>query len=315
MDGGADDQHPGLTRILRRPDAARAIALLGDDLSGSDLTTALLEIARRRVAAVSPLDVLAQYERDRFVAPATVDPRALLAMQLVALETVAPQFEAIATSPVAPLGAHAAVAGVHQDRVITTIRRTEVAADPTNSLALEAALRRRRLLSSDARSTHAVRLAGVDRVVRAQQFGGPRSFAHFTLLGLVTAGRATGSREFETAAFAEHVRMLCSICLALGFTERRVHVTDFSGTHDHVLQATIDALAADDVIALRWPERELGRGYYPSVCCKVSVVVGDEEIEVGDGGMVDWTQRLLGNRKERLMISGLGIERLASVAR
>jgi hypothetical protein len=42
-------------------------------------------------------------------------------------------------------------------------------------------------------------------------------------------------------------------------------------------------------------------------------VAGDETVEVGDGGIVDWTQRLVGSRKERLMTSGLGIERLADL--
>ena len=30
----------------------------------------------------------------------------------------------------------------------------------------------------------------------------------------------------------------------------------------------------------------------------------------GDGGFTDWTAQLLGNRKERLLISGYGVERL-----
>ena len=34
---------------------------------------------------------------------------------------------------------------------------------------------------------------------------------------------------------------------------------------------------------------------------------------VADGGFVDWTQRLLSDRKERCLISGVGIERIASL--
>jgi hypothetical protein len=36
-----------------------------------------------------------------------------------------------------------------------------------------------------------------------------------------------------------------------------------------------------------------------------------QPFEIADGGLVDWTQRLVPSRKERLMISGLGVERLA----
>ena len=33
----------------------------------------------------------------------------------------------------------------------------------------------------------------------------------------------------------------------------------------------------------------------------------------GDGGVVEWTKVMLGNAKERLVTSGLGLERLAAV--
>jgi hypothetical protein len=32
------------------------------------------------------------------------------------------------------------------------------------------------------------------------------------------------------------------------------------------------------------------------------------EFEIADGGLVDWTQQLLNNKKERFFISGFGLE-------
>jgi hypothetical protein len=58
------------------------------------------------------------------------------------------------------------------------------------------------------------------------------------------------------------------------------------------------------------PARPTGRGYYTGLCFKVFT---DDGVELADGGFVDWTQTLLGNRKERLMISGIGLDRLATV--
>ena len=52
-------------------------------------------------------------------------------------------------SPVSPLGTINVLSGVHQNRVVATDRNTEVVADSTNSLALEAALRRRAKLRAD----------------------------------------------------------------------------------------------------------------------------------------------------------------------
>jgi len=68
-------------------------------------------------------------------------------------------FELLTLSPVLPLGAHSAVAAVDPRNVVATVRRTEVAADPTNGLALEAAAPRRLLLAAEPRSAEVVRLA------------------------------------------------------------------------------------------------------------------------------------------------------------
>lgn len=45
---------------------------------------------------------------------------------------------------------------------------------------------------------------------------------------------------------------------------------------------------------------------------KVRVADGQGgEFEIGDGGGTDWTQQLLADRKERLVIGGIGVDRLA----
>lgn len=62
------------------------------------------------------------------------------------------------------------------------------------------------------------------------------------------------------------------------------------------------------------PEREAGRAYYDRMCFKVFATASSERFEIADGGLVDWTQQLLQNRKERLMIGGLGVERVALLA-
>ena len=50
--------------------------------------------------------------------------------------------------------------------------------------------------------------------------------------------------------------------------------------------------------------------YYKGVNFKVYMHTKTGAIEVGDGGFTDWTQKILGNRKERCLISGVGIDRL-----
>jgi hypothetical protein len=273
-------------------------------MPGADLTTLLLEVLRLRSARVSPAQVLARYQTDRFVAPGTVSLAALRRAEDAVLAALPDGFETLVLAPLVPLGTHAAVAPVDQNKVVATVRGTEVAADPTNALALEAAIRRRR-------SAEPVRLAASQRVVRAQRFGDPGMFAHFQLLGLATGGRDTGNLTFEREAAVEHVGVHVRALRDAGADRVLVEVTDLGGM-SAVCEGIHEAVGVEVVDR---PDREQGRGYYDGFCFKVLGVFGDQTLEIGDGGLVDWTQALVASRKERLLISGLGLERLALAVR
>ncbi len=305
-------RHPALDR-LRAEHGSEVFELLGTGLSGADLVTVLLEAAERRAAVLSPVDVLGQYERDRFVRPSTIDGRRMAIVEHQAMSAIADEFDVLTLAPLTPLGTHSVIAGVHQNRVITTMRGSEVAADPTNGLALEAALRRRAHVRLSPRSADSVSLAGVQRVTRAQQFEGPLSFAHFSLLGMAVAGRDTGNRTFERHALVQLLTAVVAVVRGAGADGAVVVITDFDGRRGSVeaLGEVADQLGKQGIDVRRDETRTAGRGYYPSWCFKLHAVFGDEELEVGDGGFVPWTQLLLSNAKERLLIGGIGLDRLA----
>ncbi len=63
-------------------------------------------------------------------------------------------------------------------------------------------------------------------------------------------------------------------------------------------------------------QRLEGLGYYRSFALRISSQARDGICyPVVDGGFTDWTARLLGNRKERLLISGIGSEFVAKTYR
>jgi hypothetical protein len=165
------------------------------------------------------------------------------------------------------------------------------------------------VLRADRRSPQDVRLCALQRVVRAQHASGPRTFAHFDLFAMVTAGRDTGGHRFEAEAAVHHIVTLTQGLRRAGAHAVRVTVTDHEG-RGHA-EDVVDRLRADGIGADEDPHRTHGRGYYAGLCFKLHIANGGEEVEVGDGGVVAWTQRLLHSRKERLMISGLGIDRVA----
>jgi hypothetical protein len=49
-------------------------------------------------------------------------------------------------------------------------------------------------------------------------------------------------------------------------------------------------------------------------CHDLDVIHSGEKIEIAYGGLVEWTQSLVGSNNERLMITGLRLERVATVA-
>ncbi|MEJ3744233.1 hypothetical protein WEI85_13185 [Actinomycetes bacterium KLBMP 9797] len=293
-----------LDRVRDAVGGSDLLDLLGRRLPGADLTTLLLEVLRLRAARRAPAEVLKRYREDRFVAPAAVPFHRLRRVEDAVLASLPAGVEPITLAPLAPLGTHSVVAGVPQNNVVSTVRGTEVAADPTNGLALAAAHRRS---TSDAGD---VRLAAVQRVVRAQRFAAAP--AHFSLFALVSAGRDTGNLAFERRHAAEQLRVWTDAMRALGAARTRVTLTTFEPGYAAVAAAVREVLSGrSDVEVVDDPARARGRGYYTGFCFKLYLAVDGEPFEVGDGGFVDWTRKLLGNRKERLLTSGIGIDRVA----
>jgi len=275
-------------------------------LSGSDFTTVMLEVVRRRAARETPATVLRRYRHDRFVRPGGTPWRPARRAEDALLGCLPPQTEVVPLAPLVPLGTHSALATVSQHKVVTAIRACEVAADPTNALALEAAVRRA------GRASEFVRLAAVQRVVRAQRF--PAGWAaHFGLFATVTAGRDTGSGRFEQAALAEQFRFAVAALRGAGVARVQVALTPLSEAGERIAASTAAALAAEPAEIVTDHDRSAGRGYYRDLCFKVNALVDDAPGEVGDGGFTDWTARLMADGKERLLIAGYGIDRLVAV--
>lgn len=295
-----------LGRLLPRIGGTETVERLAA-LSGSDFTSVMLEVIRRRASRETPASVLRRYERDRFVRPGP-DPRAVRRAEEALLGGLPGDVEVVQLAPLVPLGTHSALGPVSQDKVVSTVRACEVAADPTNALALEAASRRARARDQPA----LIRLAAVQRVVRAQRFAAGM-FPHFGLFGLVTAGRDTGSLGFERSALAGQLEIAIRGVAAATGRDVQIALTPLSDRGERIAAAVSAGLAPvtpAGVVTDR--ERQAGRGYYRDLCFKVSAYEDGEPREVGDGGFTDWTARLTANQKERLLILGLSTDRLAA---
>lgn len=307
-----------LERIIHKANVPDLLEVLTQQLSLADLQSLLLEVYRRRAARLTPADLLQQYEQNRFVKPAGVSPQALLDFDRLAYSLLPAAFEILELSPVCPLGTNSAMATVDQNKVITTIRNTEVCADATNVLALECARRRRPQGNKSIPSNETVRLCASQRVVRAQVFQGPATFPHFRLFSLCTAGRDQGSYRFELEALTEQIefylRLLTQARVA-GYRLQTIKtsLTAFDESRYEALRTQVLEPLAAKYGGLTFEfdqERDQGRGYYVGAGFQIHVSdLSGQSYFLVDGGFTDWTQQLLSNRKERLLISGLGSER------
>lgn len=283
---------------------------LARGLSGTELWSVLMEVARERARERSPSQVLAQYRRDGFVRPAPVDQRKLLALD-AELFAAAAAFEAIELSPVAPLGATSTFGPTDQHRVLSALRGTEVVSDPTNVLALECAVRLARAPES------VVRLATSQRVLRAQALPDkPGHTRHFRLFALATAGREVADHGLLVSALLEHVRALLAALERLeargyAFGARRVDVLATPQRED------VARRIASELAEVPSALRPLEHAYYSGGLRFVlwATAPGGTEVPIGDGGAFDWLVRLGANRRLRFVASGLGSQLAALLFR
>jgi hypothetical protein len=292
-------------------------SILAQRLTPTDLQSFLLEVYRLRSSQLPPSAILSNYETNRFVRPAPVAAARLLKWEQVAFAQLPQEFTVLALSPVCPLGTNSAVAAIDQNWAVATVRNTEVVSDSTNVLALECAVRRRELLRSNPKSTDQVHLAASHRLLRAQHFQSPQQLAHFSIFSLCSAGRNQGGSQFELSTIGLHIRFYLRALRAFLGPDVPLHVavTDFhQPARDGVLETQLLSPIRsefENVECVINDQRTRGRGYYLDLCFMIHASTpSGRRSELADGGSVNWTQQYLSSAKERLVISGLGSQRL-----
>jgi hypothetical protein len=283
------------------PDPRRA---LEEDLTPTDLQSLLIGVAHKRATATTPATVMRRWREDRFVRPSTHDPRRLARVEARLWDLLPAHFDGVDLSPVAPLGTCSAVAAVDQNRIVSTIRNSEVVSDPTNALAVEAAVRRRDAARVD--------LAACHRVLRAQAFSGVGLSAHFRLFALVSSTRDTGSGRSEAAMLIDHLRFWGRV-LGEFVRDPWISVTAFAPSAAAERLADTVRPAVDGIEIRDDPARTHGAGYYAGIAIGLRAPGDGGEVDLGDGGTTDWTARLRGDAKERCVISCVSTERLAAL--
>lgn len=293
-----------LEKIIRKLDKEVFIDQIATGLSGTEFNSLMLEIFRKRATAIQPASLMKEFEHNRFVQPGRTDPIKSREMELQWLKYVRDQgFLPLTLSPVAPIGCCAAVATVNQNKVLSSLKGTEVVADASNVLALKIA----RDFKGGKNKDKIVHHSTVHRHIRGQAFNNPDYAAHFSVLCMASGGWDRGGYSFELNQLNLHISTLWTL------------LTHALPGEEMVIKFYLKSANEQFAILLQqsghfWSTlkyelvSDLNKPYYHTVQFKIFIKVDNTEMDLADGGFVDWTQQLITNKKHRLMISAAGIE-------
>jgi hypothetical protein len=277
-----------------------AYAALARGMPASEVWSLLLSAMRER-AEHRPTRALAeQWERDRFVQLSYIDQRTLVELDSHLL-AAAQDFAAVELSPLTPLGTSSSVALTTQNRVVSTVRGTEVVSDPTNVLALESA---RRLREDPAR---VVRFCTSHRCVRAQEVPKVPGFAaHFRMFCMTSAAHERKDQAFVTDELTHHIRTHLQALDRLEqhgyrFSNRRVRMLA-SEQREPLARRIADSIEGVSVSLERLEQK-----YYDGLRFLISAdSVSGDAIPLIDGGAFDWLHKLAANHKLVFVASAIG---------
>jgi hypothetical protein len=280
-------------------------------LPKSDFNTLLLEVYKLQAAKLVPVELLKAYQSNRFAVPSEIDPISYHRLETELLKIAADMgINSILLSPSAPLGSCSVFGCVDQNNVISAARGTETLSDPTNMLAI---IISDMLKSGIITKTQTVHYCTTSRVVRAQASSGKGVFSHFGIFCMVSSGKDIGSYSCEKELLVKQLayyKRLFSVKYGARLSimlRKRNGYTDGDGFFEKMTELIQSELPE---VPLSFDLEHEDNNYYKGINFKLYIEKDNEKVEVGDGGFVDWIAKMISNKKERCLISGLGMDRM-----
>ena len=284
---------------------------LSDGLSASDFNSLLTQVFSLRADAMGSGDLLKQYAGNKYAKPAACNAaayRRLEADMLCAAEAAGAQ--SVILSPAALFGCCSAFGTVSQNKIISAIRNLEILSDSSNMLALYAAAEIKNGAYTDRETP--VHICTTHRQIRYQVTIAAGNLPHFGLFTMVSAGKSRSSYAFEIEALLFQLRFYSEYWLDKYGQRLSVSFNRRAGYKDPegFFTRTVDAVSNElPDIEISINENENDTIYYKGLQATIRTDIDGKSVEVGDIGFTDWTQQLLNNKSQRLLISALALDR------
>ena len=298
----------------------RILTRLGDNelinklsvLSKSDLNSLLLNIYKLQAQNTTPIEMLKMFQTNRFTVPSELDPVAYHVLETEFLALAQCQnIKTVLLSPAAPFASSSVFGCVDQNNVVSAARGVEILSDPTNMLAIIIADQLKNKKTDNKNYLHYCATA---RVLRAQVF--PKAegyYSHFGIFCIVSSGKDSGSYNCEMELLSKQLVYYKQILihmynanLSVVLRKRRGY-TDGDGFFNKIAEL-IKIELSDVPISFDCDDED--NNYYKGINYSILMEKDNKKIEIGDGGFVDWIQQMTNNKKERCLISGIGLDRL-----
>jgi len=281
-------------------------------LPNSDFNSLMLKLFQSRANDTSPVEMLKAFQSNRFCVPSELDPVSYHVLETEFLSTAQKlDIKPVLLSPAAPFASSSVFGCVDQNNVVSAVRGTEILSDPTNMLSIIIAEQLKNKKTDNITPIHYCTTA---RVLRAQTFPNTnRHFSHFGIFCIVSSGKDNGSYGCESVLLQKQLSFY-----------RKMLLDKYDANLSIVLRKRRGYSNADgflnrmaELIKKEFPDTPLSldlehedNNYYKGINYNISMEKDGNKIEIGDGGFVDWMQSMTNNKKERCLISGIGLDRL-----
>lgn len=282
-------------------------------LKDTSFQSLILDVLEKRALSHDVKEINKDLRENPFVSKCDVDQKTFLRFDSLAYDLLPDNYQSLELSPLEPFAVNQYLGWISQKRIFSTTRNSEVISDPTMALSLHAAQQRIDLIKKNGANPDIVSLATSHRVIRQETPKKKWYTTHFRNFTIVSAWRDKGSETFEKQQLTEHFSYFIDLLDKLNKTwEYNIEDITFVISNvdrnkpellDIVQNSVINDLSSKYPNITFRTDKDRTSNYYSSLCYSIIAKNKDwQQINIGWGGLTDRTKKLVGSKKERLLV-------------
>lgn len=186
-----------------------------NDLDNNTIHQLLLELSVQKSKQIDSNQILKKYmENYEYFGNSSVPLKSIVNFTKMFISSLPKKYDTIELSKIMPLGTNTSITNLSQKTILSTIKNSEVCADPTTAITFEACKRRKEILLSKKDINKEINLATETKVLRMQKFDKSKGYLqHFDLFAIISAGRKIHNKWFELEKICEHIDIWLKLLL------------------------------------------------------------------------------------------------------